>query len=337
MRAERAGGRRYLVVGSGAIAARHLRNIRDLDGRGEIAVLHRGTSRGLASDAVRCADRVFVGIEEALRWSPHAAIVANAAPAHAPVGIRFGSQGTHLFVEKPIATELADADALIAACREAGATLAVGYNLRFHPPLEALRAAVLTGRLGRPLILRAEVGQHISGWRSVDYRESVSARRALGGGAVLELSHEVDYARWVLGEVRASSARVATVSDLDIDVEDTAELWLDFASGAVGAIHLDLLDRATHRRCRVVGSEGTIEWNGDTDSVRLLDVASGTWETLAAAAPHDGDMYLSEMRQFMACVEGVEPPRVTGESARATLAVCLAALRSASDARPVLP
>ena len=108
--------------------------------------------------------------------------------------------GVHAYVEKPLAVTVEGLAELLDG--EAEVTIAVGYNLRFHPALEAIRAAVYEGRIGRLLAVRAEVGQYLPDWHpEEDYRVSYAARRDLGGGALLTLSHELDYVRWIAGEV----------------------------------------------------------------------------------------------------------------------------------------
>ena len=76
------------------------------------------------------------------------------------------------------------------------------YNLRFLPSLQAYRERIQFGVIGKVLSVRCEIGQYLPSWRpGSDYRQAVSASRALGGGALLELSHEIDYLRWIFGEV----------------------------------------------------------------------------------------------------------------------------------------
>ena len=114
---------------------------------------------------------------------------------------------------------------LLALCHQRRLVLMVGYNFRFYPPLQAMRQALVEGCIGRLISLRAEAGQYLPDWRpGSDYRQGASARRELGGGVVLELSHELDYIRWLGGEVESVGALVGKLSDLEIEVEDTAEI-----------------------------------------------------------------------------------------------------------------
>jgi predicted dehydrogenase len=84
----------------------------------------------------------------------------------------------------------------------------VGYNFRFYPPLQLMKQALLEERIGRLLTIRAKVGLYLPDWREdQDYRRGASVWRDLGAGVVLELSHELDYVRRLVGEVKTVSVQ----------------------------------------------------------------------------------------------------------------------------------
>jgi predicted dehydrogenase len=213
----------------------------------------------------------------------------------------------------------------------------VGYNLRFCRPLQVMRQALVEGRIGRPLALRAEAGQYLPEWRpGKDYRQCVSARRDLGGGAVLELSHELDYVRWLVGEVKTVCAQVGHLSDLELDVEDTAEIILQFCNGAIGSVHLDMVQRPATRTCRIVGTEGTLAWDGMSHRVQLFSAAADRWSDLHPAEAIDrNEMYLAELRHFFGCVRGKGKPIVSGNEGRRVLEIALAVKKSSVEQRVV--
>src|SRR6185369_13479350 len=112
-----------------------------------------------------------------------------------------------------------------------------------------------------PLCFRARFSHYLPNWRpGTDYRTSYSARRAHGGGIVLEGVHEIDYVRWMAGEVASVSAWAGRLSGLDIDSEDCALITLHCKSGAVAQIHLDYLSPLKLRGCEVVGEDAVLRW-----------------------------------------------------------------------------
>ncbi len=335
----RSGGRilTALVVGGGSIGRRHLSNLRRLEPSAEIVLWRQHAKPGDAGAVVSDADRVVYSLADALDTHPDLAVVASPATRHVETGLALASNDVPLLVEKPLSHRQDEARALITLCRERALALMVGYNLRFYPPLQTLRETLVAGEIGRPMSIRADVGQHLPEWRpGADYRSGVSARSDLGGGVLLELSHELDYVSWLVGGVRSVMALVGHLSDLEIDVEDTAEILLRFQGGAFGSIHLDMTQAAMTRSCRLVGTEGVLVWNGLDHSVRLYRAAARSWSDLCAPCVLDrNEMFLSEMRHFLHCVRNGARPAVTGEDGLRALDIAVAAKESACTLKAV--
>ena len=328
---------RVLIVGLGSIGRRHLVNLKNLMPSTQVTVYHQHTKPADVSGPNALADATVYSLEDAVTSRPDAAIIASPASKHVETALALAKHRIPSFTEKPLSHALDGSDDLLSECRARQVPLMVGYCLRFHPSLRVFKNALAEGAIGRPLYLRAEAGQYLPDWRPGQvYCKSVSARKELGGGAVLELSHELDYARWLMGEVQEVSASVAKVSDLDIDVEDTAEIVLRFAGGQVGSVHLDMVQRPAKRQCRVVGVSGTIEWDGITGAVKLFRVETATWDTLCPGNTVDpNQMYLDELRHFLDCVAEGKPPAVTGEDGKKALEIALAAKQSSKEKRVV--
>ena len=328
---------RALIVGLGSIGRRHLANLRLIDPAAHITVWHQHSKRQGRTEPLSTADRVVYRLEDALDTKPDVALITNPASLHIETGLALAQKGIHLFIEKPLSNTLDGVDELLDLCRQRSLVLMVGYNFRFYRPLQVMRQALIEGRIRRPIALRAEVGQYLPDWRpGRNYRQSASARQELGGGAVLELSHELDYVRWLVGEVKTVSAQVGRLSDLEIDVEDTAEIILQFRNGAIGSVHLDMIQRPATRTCRIVGTEGALTWDGMSHRVRLFSTATNTWSDLRPAkAIEHNEMYVAELRHFLNCVKGNEVPIVSGEDGRRVLEIALAAKQSSQKRRVV--
>ena len=143
-------------------------------------------------------------------------------------------------------------------------------NLRFHRGILGLRD--LLPELGAVRFVRSSFGYDLRLWRpGTDYRESYSARAALGGGILLDAIHELDYLLWLLGPVASVSAELDRVSDLEIDVEDTALLSLRFESGVLGAVDLNFVEPAYRRQCVIVGSEAVASWDWTAAASQCAD------------------------------------------------------------------
>jgi predicted dehydrogenase len=305
-----------LVVGLGSIGQRHARNWRAL-GLGELR-----------------AAREFPSLEAALATQPDVVLVTNPTSLHVATARQAVQAGAHVLVEKPLGHSLDGVCELLDEARQRQRVLCVGYNLRCHPGLARLREIVQTGGIGRPLVARAEMGEYLPDWHPwEDYRQSYSARRDLGGGPVLTLSHELDALCWVLGRPRRIAGMAAHTSSLEVDTEDAAELTLLFESGALGSVHVDYVRRAPRRLLEVTGEQGIVRWEYDTNC--LLRYAPGTREWRV----EEGDpaftrnaMYLAELWQFARWVtDHVRGPLANGEQGAAILGLALAGLRAAAE------
>jgi predicted dehydrogenase len=329
---------KILIVGLGSIGKRHLENIRGLVAGARVAIWRQRNKQSPPNAAEDLAvDQVFYSQADALDYAPDAAIIASPSSMHVSNASALARQGVHLFVEKPLADSLAGVGELLEICKKQGSALMVGYNLRFYDPLCRIRDAINQGRIGRVVSVRAEVGQYLPDWRpGQDYRRSASASEALGGGVVMELSHELDYVRWLVGEVASVYAVTGQLSDLEIDVEDMAEIILEFSSGAIGSVHLDMMQRVSTRSCRIVGTEGTIEWDIRHHRARSYRVEEDQWSDLHPEAAVDmNDTYVRELRHFFDCVRNGGDPIVTGEDGRRVLEILLAIKESAKLRRRV--
>ena len=329
---------RLLVVGLGSIGQRHARVAHRVRPGIQVAAWrHRRTDDPLPAGV----SGAVWSIDEAIAFKPHAAIVASPATHHLEAAHALALAGVHLLIEKPIAAESAGIDELIAVCERRGLTIMTGYNLRFLPSLNRFRALVLEGAVGDVLSVRAEAGQYLPSWRpDADYRNTVSARASLGGGVLLELSHEFDYLRWIFGDVTWVQAVVSRQSQLDIDVEDTAHVVLGFERKSTGAeviasLSLDFVRQDTTRCCTVIGTRGTLRWNGISGVVDIFRSGAAAWEQVAAEPVERDATYVAEWQAFLAGIETGCPVPVHGRDGLAVLRIVEAVRRAAATSGTV--
>jgi predicted dehydrogenase len=295
----------------------------------------------VTSELPEFSNGCFSGIDEAIRYKPHLAIIANPAPFHIVTAQALAEIGVHLLIEKPLAASLDGVAHLLETCRKQHSVLLIGYNLRFLPSLQYFRELLLAGSLGRVMSVRCEIGQYLPSWRpESEYRLGVTARQELGGGALLELSHEIDYLCWIFGEVETVQAYISQQSRLDIDVEDTVHLILGFAPDSnahrvIGSVDLYLIRHDTTRLCTAICEKGTLRWNGITGEVLLYEEGSSGWRTLSSL-PHQRDnSYLAEWQDCIACIDGHKTPMVTGQDGLKVLKIIDAARRSSASREQV--
>ena len=295
---------RVLIIGSGSIALRHQRIIAKYFPWIEIGTI---SSRGKKVKTSEKIQNNFTDFSEAITFKPTITIICSPAPFHVEHAINFASLGSHLIIEKPLATSTEQINKLQRHLMRSQVKVAVGYNLRFLPSLLYFRQIVLQGGIGRIYSVNARVGQYLPTWRpESDYRASVSAREDLGGGVLFELSHELDYLHWIFGHFSWVSSWVGKVSNLDINVADNAHILFETQSNVIGQLSLDFLRRDTARSCEAVGEMGTLRWDGITQKVEMYDLKCSEWVTLFDKKGDSDSSYINQFRQFMTRVSKVE-------------------------------
>jgi predicted dehydrogenase len=283
------------------------------------------------------ANLVTSSIDDVRSFAPEAAIIANPAPFHLHVAKALAGMGCHLLIEKPISDNSDGVEDLLETVRAAGVICQVGYNLRYLPSLARFRDLINEGLVGRPLSVRCEIGQYLPSWRAdTDYRTGVSARSDLGGGVLLELSHEIDYLRWIFGDVGWVRSWVGNVGDLDIDVEDTTHLVLGFQSKefnkpVIANLNLDFIRHDTTRICTVIGADGSLRWNGLTGVIDIYKSGGNRWDEYVVMPHQRDDSYRAQWVHFLTSIAESKVPLADGRAGLAVLKIVEAAKISARN------
>lgn len=333
---------KVLFAGLGSIGQRHVRNLRQLLGTGVEILAYRalGHSPVLNPDmTVRTNTQVestydirsFSRLEEALAEQPDAVFITNPNNLHLPVAVAAAEAGCHLFIEKPLADSLAGIDQLLATVERKKLTAFVAFQFRFHPGLRYLKSLISEGRLGSLIAAHIVNGEYVPDWHPYeDYRQSHATRRALGGGSLRIQSHEFDYALWLFGMPRTVFAVGGQLSHLEIDVEDSVSVLMSCASrkGRFPVhVHLDYLQRPPQRVCEVIGDAAKARYDFYANQVEIHE-HSRTRHVIDFKGFERNQMFLDELRHFLACLRGEEQPLVDLREAVRSLRISLCAEES---------
>ena len=297
---------RILIVGFGSIGKRHLKIAQKIFPHAEIRILRSNSSK--VAEFIS-SDIFFLKIEDAILFQPEISIVANPSPFHLDISIKLAKIGSHLLIEKPIADCSDRIFELIEVASKKNIQVLIGYNLRYLSSLQHFRDLIHEGILGKVFSIHSEVGQYLPSWRKeIDYRDAVSAQSSLGGGVLLELSHEMDYLVWIFGKIKWLSATNRRQSNLEIDVDDTSHLLFEF-EGVSGkdsilcSLSMDFLRHDKTRSCTVIGERATLRWNGMLGLVEIYYPDSESWEVLLLDKGELEDSYTREWKHFLNCIK----------------------------------
>lgn len=311
--------KRVAVIGLGNIAKRHRRNLKQLFPDAKLYAM--SASGRVPQEQVSDADDVVNSIATLIERRVQLVIVASPAPFHASHTIPLVKAGIPVLIEKPVASNIDDVTALKEVTSQYSTPVAVGYCLRYLSSAREMKKMLLSEKIGHLYHANVEIGQYLPDWRpGKNYRDSVSASTALGGGALLELSHELDYTQWLLGDLNLEHAILSQTEELAIEVEDSANILLRTSSHAVVHMRLDFLQRTAYRQCRFVGSKGTLEWDLVGNEIRFISPLIS--QTLYSEPMWDkNQMYISMIKDFVAQINGCPNQTVSVEEAAKSVSI----------------
>lgn len=267
-----------------------------------------------------------------------AVIIATPPFTHRDLTVAAADAGKHVFCEKPMAPTTADCLEMIRACERNGVRLMIGQVCRYHPLHRAVKDEVDSGRLGRLISLFVyRVGGAFSGIWDVPWRKS----RAQSGGALMEINtHELDFMRWVGGEVECVFACGGNYVRKDWDYPDCAFVSLKYRSGAVGVLHSSQVSTIGGYGCRVECEGGSILlpsfWGEGAEMViREADSSERRLGIDELSKRSYGSPVWQELNEFVrAILEGREP-EITGYDGMAAVELAEAAYMSIERGEPI--
>jgi predicted dehydrogenase len=315
---------RFLVLGCGSIGQRHIGNLLSL-----------GVTDVLAFDTIeerrsQVRDRFQVEtvdtLEEGWNRKPDVALVAAPTSLHVPLALEAAQHDCHLFIEKPLGGSLDGIEELLDIIDQRKLITLVGCNMRFHHGPATIKGLLNEGAIGHIMSAHLDAGQYLPDWHPwEDYRQLYASNASQGGGVILDGVHEIDYARWLFGEVAEVYCQGGKLSSLDIDTEDSVNIIMKLVAGIGISIHMDYIQRTYSRSCKVVGEEGTIFWDMIQGEVRLFSAGETEWRCFPQPEGYDvNQMYLDEMSHFLACLREEEETCLPACEAKRVLKIALA-------------
>ncbi len=351
---------RAALVGCGKVGHIHAAALHALTEADLVGVCDASGERAGAF-AARYGGRPFAEVAAMLREArPEAVLIATPHPLHAAPTVLAAEAGAHVLVEKPLAANLADCDAMIAACRKAGVQLGVISQRRLYEPVRRMKDAIDAGKLGRPAL-----GVFVMySWRDPAYYQSDPWRGRWdteGGGVLVNQSpHQLDLLQWFMGPIAEISGYWANVNHPSVEVDDTAVAVLRFQNGGLGSIVTSVAQRpGIYTRVHVHGTNGAsvgVETDRGATFVAgvsrvkepaLNDVWTipGEENRLAEFQAEDRahfehidpttHYHRLQIQDFLQAIRAGRPPLVTGEEGRVVVEMFTAIYRSQRERQPI--
>lgn len=309
------------MVGCGGIGNNHARQLAQISGAKIAAAVDIIPERAeKLADAVGC--RAFTDYREAL--DPVDAVwVCTPPDSHAEITINSLNAGKHVFCEKPMAVSLEEADAMIEAAQQNDRLLGIGYCLRFSP----------WAQMCKDIVARGEIGEITMAWIArmspIPPTPWLKDQAASGGMLTEQTTHNLDWLRFVVGEVEEVTGLAKTVLP-DATIKDNVVGLLKFAQGGIGQIMASWSSAASWLESGLLGTKGVLRTaQGGAITVQR------TGEDPKVYEPENLDMYLEEDRIFIEAIKNDSEYPLDPEEAKKSLAVSIAILESAESGKPI--
>lgn len=256
-----------LIIGLGSIGERHLSNLIYL---GHTNIIIVSKSGNIPSDFKQFV--VYTDTQKAITENSisHGFICTPTSSHLDDLTILLRNNIANIYLEKPIShnlNHLNKISSLTNNCKR----LVVGYDLHFDPGLMKIKKLLDQNQMGKVFSINAIVGQYLPDWRpNQDYLKGMSARIDKGGGVMLDLVHEFDYVRWLIGKPEKIACIFQNNPNLAIETEDVADVLIHFEGNSSATIHLDYHQKKLVRNCMITCEKGTIFWDLTKSEVKII-------------------------------------------------------------------
>ena len=293
-----------------------------------VAVMRRDKAKAAGFAERHGARRHYERVEDLLSDPEvNAAYVATPPHVHAEQTIQAAQAGKHVLCEKPMAMNVAEAEAMIRACAANGVQLMVAYYRRRFPSVLKIKELLHQEAIGRPIMADVQIAAGYSppGTESKQWRMDPKIG---GGGLLMDLgSHAVDLLHFWLGDVCDVAAFVDTVA-YDVEVENSSSVILRFRNEAQATVRVNHNVGMRRNAIELVGTSGRIELLGGLACNGVALEASGETQTFDLPAPQP--THLGIVENLVASIRNGEPNCVTGEEGLKTTHVLAAAYESSA-------
>ncbi len=285
----------FLIIGFGSIGRRHTRNIKHLYPNSKIYLISKTPTNIFKEENLIYKRIKFKDLD--LIKNKMIVFICNTPNLHLKTANKFINLKYSIFIEKPISSNIVGLNNFISNMRKNKIVCHLGYQFRYHPLILNVKKLLDKKKFGEIISVQIKCSSFLPSWRSGgNYKNEISANKNLGGGVLLELSHEIDYAYFLFGNFKTVSSHIFKTKFLEINSEDSIDFILNNKNFNCN-IHLDFHSRYKERYIKINLTKATIKVDLIKNKVFIFN-DSKIKEVNCEKNTYD-KIYLNEIKDFV--------------------------------------
>jgi predicted dehydrogenase len=308
---------KILVIGSGSIGQRHIKNLKSLRIK-DIQVFDSDKK------LLKLVEKKFnIKVQNKLNFEQiDCTLICTPPNSHIKLAKLALENNSNVFIEKPLSHSLKGINIISKIAKKKSLKIFVGYVFRFDKGLMKINKILKKNEIGDIVSFDAYEGWHLSNWRPWQkFEKSYTSSKKMGGGIILDGSHELNYLQWIGGQIDYVCSFYSKIPKMNVETEGISEILTQFNSKTIGRIHLDFINPKYNRHCEILGSKGSINWSYENLTLEIRKINGK--KKLVKYEKDPNKMYVDEMKHVINCINSKESNRISLDDAKKTLETSL--------------
>lgn len=284
---------KILVIGLGSIGKRHAQNLLKC-GYKDLIFCTKNKNLPKELKKIKCYKKLILALNE----KPKVAFICNETTLHCRTAIKCAEKNCAIFIEKPLGHKLKEIKKLQKIVNNKKIFNMVGYMMRFHPAIIAIKKLIKKKYLGKLFYAYSEWGEYLPNWHPKEnYKKSYAAKK-IGGGSSITLSHDLDLFRWFFGPIKKIIKETIKGTSLNIKAESASDFLLKFKSGINAFVHLDYLQKKSARYLKIVGEKGYVIFEYKKNKLVINKFDNKKEKVIIFKKFNRDQMFINEIKYF---------------------------------------
>ncbi len=281
---------KILICGAGSIGTRHAKNL--------IALKHDVAFYTKREKSPIKNTLCFKKLTDAFaKFKPEITYITNVTSLHIKTALYAAKKNSAIFIEKPLANKKTNVKKLINIIKKKKIINMVGYMMRFHPAITIIKKMIIKKELGKIFHFYSEWGEYLPNWhKNENYKKSYAAKKNLGGGAALTLSHDLDLVFYLFRGIKNATISKTNIG-LNINAETSANLFIEFKNKISGLVHLDYLQKKKSRYLKIIGTKKIVEFFYDKNYIKIYNYKKNVYKKFKKFKRND--MFVLQTKYFL--------------------------------------